>query len=134
MRISDWSSDVCSSDLIAIERVVMCHERPRRRAASDRLQHRRLDFDEAECIEKIADEANALSALFERALDLRIDDQIDVALTIADLGIGQSRLFLRQRANALDQQFDLLRLDRQFTGLGFEHRADRKSTRLNSSH
>src|SRR3546814_17216615 len=104
MRISDWSSDVCSSDLvlivrvrlvelqhrefgivarresfitevavdlvnlletandqsleeqfrrdaqiqIAIERVVMCHERPRRRAASDRLQHRRLDFDETE--------------------------------------------------------------------------------------
>src|SRR3546814_21069378 len=41
---------------IAIERVVMRHERPRRRAASDRLQHRRLDFDEAECIEKIAED------------------------------------------------------------------------------
>src|SRR3546814_15669043 len=40
MRISDWSSDVCSSDLGA--RPVRCVHRPRRRGAGQRPAHDRI--------------------------------------------------------------------------------------------
>ena len=39
---------------VQIERVVVRHERPRRRAARNRLHHRRLDFHEIERIEIVA--------------------------------------------------------------------------------
>src|SRR3546814_4811978 len=37
MRISDWSSDVCSSDLFAVE-ILLCDRKPRARRALDRFQ------------------------------------------------------------------------------------------------
>ena len=38
-----------------VERVVVRHERPRGRAAGDRLQHRRLDLEEAARLHEAAD-------------------------------------------------------------------------------
>src|SRR3546814_11361957 len=35
MRISDWSSDVCSSDLVAGQRIAESREQPRRQARLD---------------------------------------------------------------------------------------------------
>ena len=40
---------------VHVERVVVGHERPRRRAAGDRLHHRRLDLEEAARVEERAD-------------------------------------------------------------------------------
>ncbi len=109
---------------IAIQRVVVRDERPRRRAAGDRLQHRRLDFDEAERIEELADEAHRAAALLEHALHVGVDDQVDVALAVADLGVGQACPLLRQWAQTFHQQFDAADAQRQLAGLGAHHGAD----------
>ena len=101
----------------------MRDERTRGRAAGDRLQHRRLDFHEAERVEEVADEAHREAALLEGAAHFRVDDQVQVALAVAHLGIGQPRPLLRQRTQALDQHAQLRGLDRQLAGLGAEHRA-----------
>src|SRR3546814_3233109 len=47
MRISDWSSDVCSSDLAALARFVKCHpdrlgERQDERSDVPKLRHQRV--------------------------------------------------------------------------------------------
>ncbi len=52
---------------VEVERVVMRHERPRRRTARDRLHHRRLDFEEIERIEEIAQVAHDARARAKHA-------------------------------------------------------------------
>ena len=51
---------------LAVELVVVGDERPRGRAAVDRLQHRRLDLDEARVVEEAADGGDHLRARDER--------------------------------------------------------------------
>ena len=83
---------------IAAERVVMGLERLRRRAAGNRLHHRRLDFHEAAVVEKIPDLVDDLAALEEHFLHLRIRDQIEVTLAIANFGVFEPVPFRRRRA------------------------------------
>ena len=52
---------------VAVERVVVGGERPRERAAVERLQHRRLDLDEALGVEPLADRGDRRAALAEAA-------------------------------------------------------------------
>src|SRR3546814_10251369 len=90
MRISDWSSDVCSSDLIAFSEA---DGRPDEEGAAQRIIGRRI----------------GVAAVLGRA-----------AIVVADHG----RLLVEQVVDAAAQR----------EALGHVIAADRKSTRLNSSH
>ena len=56
---------------------------------------------------------------------LRVDDQVDVALAVAHLDVGQAVELLRQRVERLGEQDQLLHVHRDLAGLGAEHLAPR---------
>src|SRR3546814_4273652 len=109
MRISDWSSDVCSSDLVAAS-VTAWHPAV--------ISGRRVGFagELLAAIRQIAGEiGGATTASAETAATLLAGDRID-ARAVADLVLV------------------LARAVREETGGGLLLLIDRKSTRLNSSH
>ncbi len=114
---------------IHVERVVMRDERPRHRAAGDRLHHRRLDFEEVHRIEEVAQVLHDARARLEHLRALRADDQVDVALAIAHLLVGQPVPLVGQRPQRLHQQPQLLGAHRELAGLGLEQRALRRRAR-----
>ena len=115
-----------AQEQLHVERVVMRHERPRRRAARDRMHHRRFDFEVAALHEELANRLHDLRTLDEHVARRRIGDEVDIALPIALLLVGHPVEFLRQRTQRLRQQPDLRGLHRQLAGLGLEQRARRR--------
>ena len=103
---------------IDIQRVVVGDERPRGGAAGDDLHHRRFHFEEAACIQPVADRTHDAAAGNEHRARLGRDDQVDIALAVTLFDIGQPVPLVRQRTQALGQQSQLLRLDRQLAGAG----------------
>ena len=93
---------------IDVERVVVGHERARRGAAGNRLHHRRLDLDEAARGEELAQELDDLRAAAKRRAHLLVGDQVEVALAVARLDVGQAMPLLRQRAQRLGEHAKLL--------------------------
>ena len=87
-----------------VERVVMRDERPRQRAAGDRLHHRRLDLEIAARRQELADRRDDPAARLEHAPRVGVDDQIEVALAVADLDVGQAVPLLGQRQQALREE------------------------------
>ena len=67
----------------------MRHEWPRHRSAGDGLHHRRFDFDKAMRIQRAAHRLHQFAALQKDFPHLGIDDQIDIALAIAEFYIGE---------------------------------------------
>ena len=67
---------------------------------------------------RIADDHAA--ADLEDPARVGIDDQIEVALAVADLDVGQPVPLLRQRQQALGEEVQPRRPDRQLVGLGAE--------------
>ncbi len=108
---------------VDVERVVVRDERLRDRAARNHLQHRRLDFHEVERVEEAAQVLHDARARAEHLAALVADDQVDVALAVALLDIGQAVPLVRQRPQRLDQQPQLLDLDRELAGARLEQRA-----------
>src|SRR3546814_10564139 len=106
MRISDWSSDVCSSDLLA---AIECRLRQRGIEEDERLCRHAAILDEAE---RQGGDSAAPGDVGRRAAEMR--DRI-----------GEARAVHVQPEPTLRAQ----RADRSDLGWG-----DRKSTRLNSSH
>src|SRR3546814_2331537 len=126
MRISDWSSDVCSSDLFGLRdqvtaSVVAAIEPSLRRAEIDRARRKPTEkLDAYDC--------------YLRALP-RFG-------TLTREGVGEA-LRLLDRAIAIDPQFALAKAlaarcyawrNPQGWADAPEEETDRKSTRLNSSH
>src|SRR3546814_1544970 len=116
MRISDWSSDVCSSDLGEVSGetlgVELARQRRRRRAGARILdrEHKRQ--------RKVA--------AGERGVDL---DRIALpAGVVAGQRLAPEQL-LEAQHDARARRQPALRIDAVL-----QHAADRKSTRLNSSH
>ncbi len=105
------------------ECIVMRHEGARRRATRDRLHHRRLDLEEVLLDQITADGIDHAGARLEQVAGLGVHDQVDVALAIALLLIGQAMPLLRQRPQRLGQQHQALDLDAQLAGLRVEQRA-----------
>src|SRR5438477_3697752 len=105
---------------VHVERVVVRLEGTRDRAARDRLHHRRLDLEEAALDEEVAHRLHELRADLERAPRLGIDDEVDVALAIALLHVGEPVEFLRQWPQRLGEEPDLLRVDRELALVGLE--------------
>jgi hypothetical protein len=54
---------------------------------------------------------------------LLVHDEIDIALPVAHLGVGEAVPLVGQRPQRLHEQADALGLDRQLTGAGPEQRA-----------
>ena len=82
------------------------------------LHHRRFDFDVAARIEKapqLADNLRAPQENFSRAV---IGDQVQIALPVADLHVGQAVPFFRQRQQRLAQQGQFRDPHGEFAGPG----------------
>ena len=101
----------------------MRDERPRRGTAGDGVHHRRFHFQEALADQEGADGLDDPAARDEDALDLRVGDQVHVALPVAGLHIGQAVPFFRERAQGLAEQRELFHFDRQLVRLGPKERA-----------
>ena len=111
-----YSSGAMRRYSVHVERVVVRHERPRQRAAGDRLHHRRLDFEEPARVQEPADRGDDPAADLEHAPRVGIDDEVEVALAIARLDVGQAVPLLGQRQQALGEEVQPRRPDRQLVG------------------
>src|SRR3546814_9527240 len=107
MRISDWSSDVCSSDLLVDEKVE--HARSLLELVANR--HRVLVLLRAEAIGFVEDQAEHVGITFDALLVERTHNA------------GEQHIAARARGDGLPHLREKGR-----------HEVDRKSTRLNSSH
>ena len=63
-------------------------------------------------------------AAAKRRAHLVVGDQVEVALAVARLDVGEAVPLLRQRPQRLGEHAELLRVDGQLVGLGAERRAD----------
>jgi len=88
---------------VDVERVVMGDERPRRRAARDCMQRRGLDLEIAARQQKPAQRRDDPAAPAQRLAALWVHDQVEIALAVAQLDIGQAVIFLGQRPQRLRQ-------------------------------
>ena len=112
---------------VDVQRIVVRDERTGRRTARNGLQNRRLDLDVALLVEVFAHRGHDLRALDEDLLDLRIDDQVEVALAVADLRVGEGverpavlLLDHGQRADRLRQHGEAAAVHRQLARVGTE--------------
>src|SRR3546814_5540811 len=129
MRISDWSSDVCSSDLLALE-----------------VQALEVVHAQRRCMHGLADEYRRRLDLRLRGIETRLGQELvlepqrDAAPVAID---GEARALALARG--LEQRYALeeravvagrLQADvgEAFGDVGRCHAVDRKSTRLNSRH
>ena len=83
---------------IRVELVRVRHERVRERAAVPGLEDGRLDLDEPLGIEVAADRRNDLRAQDEEVARLLVHEQVEVALAVAGLRVGQAVERVRERA------------------------------------
>ena len=105
---------------INVKRVVVRDERARRRAAGDGAEHGGLDLHEAQAVQIAAQIGHEPAADLEIALALRVHDEIHIALAVAQLRVRHAMELLRQRAQGLAEQRDLLHVDGDLPGLGLE--------------
>ncbi|KPW50728.1 Uncharacterized protein ALO88_05605 [Pseudomonas syringae pv. antirrhini] len=74
------------------------------RTARNGLQHRRFNFKEVTLHQEAADVSDDLRAHTEGFAHVFVDDQVNVTLAVALLGIGQAVVLVGQRAQRLGQQ------------------------------
>jgi hypothetical protein len=84
-------------------------------AAVARLQHGRLDFDESVPVEVAADRRDDPRAQEELSARVLVDEQVEVALPVAGLDVGQPVERVGERAADLRQQLELRRDERRLT-------------------
>ena len=103
---------------VAVELVVMRHERPRERAAVARLEHRRLDLDEALAVEVGANRADDARAQHERLARLLVDEQVEVALAVAQLDVGEAVERVGKRLGVAREHLERLGQQRRLAAAG----------------
>src|SRR3546814_4576275 len=119
MRISDWSSDVCSSDLAALDDFDVKDVR-----REDRRHARTVDT---------GNEEHVVGDVAQRLHELRPVDVAIVALQRDEYGVGAAEIIVVLQEGLHVRM--LLRHHLQPAGIRLELRGlDRKSTRLHSSH
>ena len=109
-----------AQEQLHVERVVVRHERPRQRPAGNRLHHRRLDLEIAAAVQKGANRSEHTTSDAEHLPRVGIDDQVEIALAVARLDVGQPVPLLGQRQEALGQELERRGPDRQLVRLGAE--------------
>ena len=82
---------------ILVERVVVGLEGSCRGAAGVRDQHGGLDLHEALLVQKTADLRDDLAALDKGIAHVLVHDEVDIALTVARIAVGEPVPLLRQR-------------------------------------
>ncbi|KAI3476298.1 hypothetical protein L1887_62135 [Cichorium endivia] len=91
-------------------------------AAGDLVHHGRLDLEEAEVVEEAADVVDDLGALDKDVAHVVVHDEVEVALAVALLGVGEAALValgrLGQHLEAGREQLDGAREDGQLALLG----------------
>ena len=104
---------------VAVELVVMRHERPRERAAVARLQHRRLDLDEALAVEVRREPRVTMRA---RSMNvgarLLVDEQVEVALAVAQLDVGEAVERVGQRLGVAREHLERVGEQRRLAAAG----------------
>ena len=108
---------------VDVQRIVMGDERTCCRTARDGVEAGRLNFHKAAAIHEAADLAHDCRALLEGVTYLGVDDEVNVTLTVAHIGVLQTVPLLGQRNEVLGQQSQLGDLDRDLTLLGAEYLA-----------
>ena len=110
-----------------IQRVMMGDEGAGGGSTGDALEDRCLNLEAAGLIEVLAHGGDDLRTLDEGVLHLRIDNEVDIALTVAHFGIGESVVhhsvdFLHdgKHAQRLAEQGKFLGMDAELAGLGDE--------------
>mmetsp|Transcript_13827 Transcript_13827/g.40889 ORF Transcript_13827/g.40889 Transcript_13827/m.40889 type:complete len:270 (+) Transcript_13827:858-1667(+) len=105
---------------VEVEVVVLGDEGARRRAARDRIHHRRLDLEEAVHVEEAAEEVDGARAGDERAARRRVHDQVEVALAVASLLVCEAARAgrdLGQHVQARSQQQHVRREEGELAAL-----------------
>ena len=98
-------------------------ERPRRAAAVQRLQHRRLDLHEAVAVEHTTKRGNRGRTGHRERPRLLVDGKVEVAAAVTGVDIGQAVELLGQRPQALGQKRPLGHPQRELTTARHEHLA-----------
>ena len=102
------------------------HERARRGAAVDRLQHRRLDLDEAGVVEEAPDRGDHLGARDEHGARLLAGHQVELAVAVAGLDVGEPVVLVGRRAQRLRQQREVVELERELAAARCGRRSRRR--------
>src|SRR5882672_7832034 len=105
---------------VHVERVVVGLEGTGVRAAGDRLHHRRLDLEKALAGHEVAHRLHDAAADAKYVPRLLAHDEVDVALPVFLLLVGESVEFLGQGPQRLHQQAQLGDFHRQLARLGLE--------------
>ena len=105
---------------VHVERVVMRDERAGERTAGDRLHHRRLDFEEAARRHERANRGDHAAPSLEYPARFGVDHEIQIALAVPNLDVGQPVPLLGKGQQALREEVQPGRPDGQLVGLGAE--------------
>ena len=89
---------------VPIERVVVRHERAGRGSPGNGLHHRRFHFQESVSGEIGSDARHDPAARFKHGVDVRVGDQIHVALPVPGFNVRQAVPFFRQGAQPFRQK------------------------------
>ena len=106
---------------VAVERVVVGHERAAPRAAVDRLEDRRLDLDEAVVVERAPHGGDDPRPRDEQLARLLVGDQVELAPAEARLDVGQPVVLVGRRPQRLGEQRERRHAQRELAAA----RADR---------
>ena len=98
-------------------------ERPRQRAAVERLEHRRLDLEEAALVEEAADRRDQPAAQDEQLAGLLVGEQVELAVPVARLDVGEPVVLVGRRPQRLREQLPRVDAQRQLAAAGAERRA-----------
>src|SRR5688500_12479800 len=109
-----------AQEQIHIQRVGVSDERTCDRTTGDGLHHRCLDVEKVHGIQEVAQILDDACSDLEHAPTVWTDDEIDVALPIANLLIGKSVPLVRQWTQRLRKQTRLLDTHRELASLGLE--------------
>src|SRR5690606_14568012 len=106
-----------------VERIVMRHKRLGRCATGNRMQHGGFDFKKAGLEHELTYATNGFAARYKGAARFFGHDEIDIALAVAQLLVGNPVELVGQGTQRLGQQSNLLGMDRQLALIGFENLA-----------
>src|SRR5439155_6124770 len=102
---------------VRVQDVVVRDERPGHRAAGHRLQHWRFHYDEAARVQELPDRAEGLGTRGDDPSGVEVAQELEVALSLLELGVLEAVPLLRHRAKGLREQRELARFDGQLAAL-----------------
>ncbi len=111
---------------VDVQGVVVGDERAGRRAALDRLQHRALDLGEAQAVQVAADRVDRGVPDPEDLAGALVGLEVDVALPVAGLDVGEPAVLVGRRQQRLGQQRELARRGPRARRAGWSSRCRRR--------